>query len=184
MIPPCIIDIVVQVDQHTEITCISEKFILRSYAGQIANKVRFVLVDVAPQMGKLMAHGRRNVQDVHDIIVICLHGKGKIIALHMLLAHEIRGQQRLGTGIIAVQLRIICSQLRHQFSGLISHISQGFFLPQSSFVENHPRLVPFHASGQLIASLRHHIVNRNQILQSVFSIVFTEIMLREGRTMI
>ena len=106
-----------------------------------------------------MAEGIRLIHNIHHIVIVCLHGKRKIIALHMLLAEEIRGRKGLGMRVITVQLSIALPQLPHGTDGRLLHI------PGASIVYSSSIIVPLYLLGEGIAPLHHHIAQFYEFIQ-------------------
>ena len=123
-----------------------------------------------------MAQRGRLIHQIHHVIIIGFHRKRKIIALHILLAHKIRKQQRLRIRIKAAQRTIYFPKLLHGTDSLLPHIAA---------IHDISVFIPLHLPAQLIAPAHHKVPDNKQLLQIVSISSFTrKVTVIEGVRMI
>ena len=115
--------IIIDIIQKTKVSAVAEKQIIRADTGKITDQIRFIFINVTMRMCQLMAHGKWFVGNIHDIIIICFHGKRKIISLHVLLTHEIRKNKCFWCYIESGKSGINGTKLLHTANGSLLHVS-------------------------------------------------------------
>ena len=137
-----------------------------------------------------MAHSRRLLHDRHNIIIVCFHGKRKIVPAHIHLTHKIREKHSLRSRIITIQLGIAFPQVLHRIDGFPCHIHRIPLAVHTSGIYHGTAVIPLYLHTQCIAMGHDIVINPEQLLRPLLQrhillpLFLSEILLRKGRTMI